>query len=141
MKAGEGLIAGLEKQQKAIEKQMMKIAKAMEKSIKKALGIKSPSQVMMQVGDYTAEGFALGMRKNRSITPAWESMLNQPRTTMPAATGRAGGGRAPAPTVVLEIKSGGSKVDDLLVELLRKAVRNRGGDAQAVLGYGPPARR
>jgi phage-related protein len=42
------------------------------------------------------------------------------------------GGRAS--TVVLEINSGGSKLDDLLVELLRKAVRDRGGDVQVVLG-------
>jgi len=36
--------------------------------------------------------------------------------------------------VVLEIKSGGSKMDDLLVELLRKYIRVQGGDVQGVLG-------
>lgn len=127
MKAGEGLIAGLEKQQKAIEKQMMKIAKSMEKSIKKALGIKSPSQVMMQVGDYTAEGFAIGMRKNRSITPAWESMLNQPRTTMPAATGRAGGGRVQPIVVHNTITLDGRVVAQQIFDPLRKEVTIRGG--------------
>lgn len=43
--------------------------------------------------------------------------------------GGAGGGR-----VVLEVRSGGSRLDDLLVELLRKAIRIQGGDVQAVLG-------
>jgi hypothetical protein len=38
--------------------------------------------------------------------------------------------------VQLEIHSGGSALDDLLVELLRKAVRVRGGDVQLVLGQG-----
>jgi hypothetical protein len=37
---------------------------------------------------------------------------------------------------ILEIHSGGTKVDDLLVELLQKAVRVRGGDVQLVLGRG-----
>jgi len=35
---------------------------------------------------------------------------------------------------VLELHSGGSKLDDLLVEVLRKAVAVRGGDVQVVLG-------
>ena len=41
------------------------------------------------------------------------------------------GGGAP---VVLRIDSSGSRIDDLLVELLQKAVRNRGGNVQLVLG-------
>jgi phage-related minor tail protein len=41
------------------------------------------------------------------------------------------GGGAP---VVLRIDSSGSRLDDLLVELLQKAVRNRGGNVQLVLG-------
>ena len=40
-----------------------------------------------------------------------------------------GGGR-----MVLEVHSGGSRLDDLLVEVLSRAVRNRGGDVQLVLG-------
>ena len=43
-----------------------------------------------------------------------------------------GGGSA----VVVEIHSGGARLDDLLVEILRKAVRVRGGDVQFVLGRG-----
>lgn len=64
IKAAEGLVAGLEKKQKAIEDQMMKIAKSMEKSIKKALGIKSPSTVMARLGDYTALGMAHGIARS-----------------------------------------------------------------------------
>ncbi len=47
------------------------------------------------------------------------------------AAGRGGGG-----PVVLEIHSGGSAMDNLLVEIIRKAVRVKGGNAQAVLGHG-----
>jgi hypothetical protein len=38
--------------------------------------------------------------------------------------------------VIVEIRSGGSRMDDLLVELLRGAVRSRGGNVQTVLGRG-----
>lgn len=42
---------------------------------------------------------------------------------------RGGGGGA-----VIEIRSGGSQLDDLLVEILSKAVRRKGGNVQLVLG-------
>jgi len=51
-------------------------------------------------------------------------------------------GNSPLPSgmgggaVTLRIESGGSRLDDLLVEVLRKAVRARGGDVQVVLGRG-----
>jgi len=44
--AAQGLVDGLASQQKAIEAQMVRIAEGMQKAIKKALGIHSPSTVM-----------------------------------------------------------------------------------------------
>jgi hypothetical protein len=41
---------------------------------------------------------------------------------------------AAAEPTVIEIRSGGSRLDDLLVEILANAVRVRGGDVQLVLG-------
>lgn len=54
------------------------------------------------------------------------------RSLLPAHGTRqmAGGGRP----MVLEIRSGGSRMDDLLVEMLQKSVRVRGGNVQTVLG-------
>jgi uncharacterized protein (DUF697 family) len=43
-------------------------------------------------------------------------------------------GAGGAQTMVLEIRSGGSRMDNLLVELLRSAIRDRGGNVQTVLG-------
>lgn len=43
-------------------------------------------------------------------------------------------GRTPA--TVIEVRSGGSRLDDLLVELLRRAIRGAGGNVQLVLGSG-----
>lgn len=61
LKAAQGLVKGLQNSQKAIEAQMLKIAKSMEKAIKKALKIKSPSRVMFDLGQFTAEGLADGL--------------------------------------------------------------------------------
>ncbi|MFB7285432.1 hypothetical protein [Actinacidiphila glaucinigra] len=59
--AGKGFLTGLAAQQKDIEKLMLKIATGMQKSIRKALGIKSPSTVFRRLGAYTTEGLALGL--------------------------------------------------------------------------------
>ncbi|WP_238431935.1 phage tail protein [Streptomyces cavernae] len=65
IRAAEGLVKGLEAKKKAIESTMMAIALSMEKAIRRALGIKSPSTVMARVGDFTALGFAQGVDRSR----------------------------------------------------------------------------
>ena len=59
--AGKGFLKGLEGQQKDIENLMMSIAKGMQKAIKKALGIKSPSTVMAKLGSFSTQGLARGL--------------------------------------------------------------------------------
>ncbi|RAJ70284.1 hypothetical protein K378_01449 [Streptomyces sp. Amel2xB2] len=78
VQAAEGLVAGLTAKQSQIETAMMNIAKAMEKSIKKALGIKSPSTVMEQVGDFAQQGLAKGWTK--PSTPA-SSLITSPTSS------------------------------------------------------------
>lgn len=59
--AGKGFLTGLTSQQAAIEAQMVKIAKGMQKAIKKALGIRSPSRVTAIDGKYAGQGFGVGL--------------------------------------------------------------------------------
>ena len=59
--ASKGFLAGLEAQQDDIEKLMLSIAKSIQKSIKQALGIKSPSKVMARLGKFAGEGLSLGL--------------------------------------------------------------------------------
>lgn len=61
IKAAQGLVKGLQSQQKKIENQMLQIAKSMEKAIKKALGIKSPSRVFAAIGQWIPRGLAAGV--------------------------------------------------------------------------------
>ncbi|MFJ8006067.1 phage tail tape measure protein [Streptomyces fagopyri] len=59
--AAQGLVKGLQKQEKAIEKQMVRIAKKMAAAIRSALKIRSPSQVFADIGQYIPQGLAVGI--------------------------------------------------------------------------------
>ncbi|QPX71456.1 hypothetical protein SscP1EGY_61 [Streptomyces phage SscP1EGY] len=65
--SAKGIVDGLKKEQANIEKQMDKIADAMVKSIKKKLGIKSPSRAFMEVGAFSAEGLVKGLDEMSGI--------------------------------------------------------------------------
>lgn len=69
----------------------------------------------------------------QSLTGFTDSLGADARINGTVAVGS--GGASAAPTV-LELRSSGSAVDDLLLELLRKAIRVRGGNVQVVLGRG-----
>lgn len=59
---GQGLINGLASKQNAIIAKARTIANSVASTMKKALGIASPSRVMRQVGRFTAEGMVIGMQ-------------------------------------------------------------------------------
>ncbi|MET8113819.1 peptidoglycan DD-metalloendopeptidase family protein [Streptomyces prasinus] len=59
--SGKGYLTGLASTQKAIEAQMAKIAKAIQKTIRVELKIKSPSQVLRGLGRFTGQGYAEGV--------------------------------------------------------------------------------
>lgn len=96
--AGRGFLKGLEGQQKDIENLMLKIAKGMQKAIKKALGIKSPSTVMAQLGRYTTQGLARGLvdavpHVDRALgVVAGRVAGTRPVLGRPAVAGAGGGG-------------------------------------------------
>ncbi|WP_411076652.1 hypothetical protein [Streptomyces sp. cmx-10-25] len=139
IRAAQGLVRGLQSQQHLIERQMLSIAKAMEKAIKKALGIKSPSRVMAAVGQYIPAGLVRGIEAGRSAVDKTMSSLVTPPSTLTApemyGTGRGAYGRqAAAPQINVTFQSSGTPRGDYVVDLLRDAVRKRGGDVQIVLG-------
>ncbi|MGW1399289.1 peptidoglycan DD-metalloendopeptidase family protein [Streptomyces sp. NPDC002405] len=59
--SGKGYLTGLASTQKAIEAQMARIAKAIQKTIKVELKIKSPSRVLEALGRFTGLGYAQGV--------------------------------------------------------------------------------
>lgn len=140
VQAAQGLVRGLQAQQRAIERQMLTIARSMSKSIRKALGIKSPSRVMAQVGAYTAEGLRRGIESGR--TAVNRSMSSLVETPSPSAWALDAGARRPGvsasrPSRTVLLGSDGSKFGDLIVSELRRKVQTLGGgDVQLVLGKG-----
>lgn len=64
--AAQGLVSGLQSQEKALQKQMDKLALGMVKALKKELKIKSPSQVFEGLGNYVGQGLARGVNASRA---------------------------------------------------------------------------
>ena len=153
IKAQQAYVTMLTKQQDRLEKSMEKLAKSMEKLIEKAFKGKAAGGIvgaaasggirsnLTWVGEQGPElvNLAPGSRvwsnpdSRRMQQQAWASMLNEPR--MRHAPGRAavaGASGRPEP-VVIELRSSGSDMDELLLKILRKAINVRGGNAQVVL--------
>lgn len=127
--AGKGFLTGLTSQQKAIEKKMVDIAKGMQKAIKRALGIRSPSRVMAEVGRYSTQGLAAGLTE---ALPHVDKALNEVGSRVASArpvigAAAAAGGRAAGGTVIeaninitsMDPIAAGREVRRVLLELKR----------------------
>jgi TP901 family phage tail tape measure protein len=89
--AGQGFLSGLQAQQKQIEAVMAKIADSMVGTIKRELGIHSPSTVARYHGQMFAEGLALGVTDGEGKVAASSRRLTAALAGGPAG-GPAGGG-------------------------------------------------
>ncbi|MER5209389.1 hypothetical protein ABT063_02015 [Streptomyces sp. NPDC002838] len=133
--ASKGFLTGLLSQEKQLEKAMEKIAKAMQRSLRKALGIKSPATKMMPDGENTTKGVAVGVIKGLPyIDQAMDTVAGRiagrafasPVVGRAAVVaGRRGGGD-------IHIHVDGAVVDTLgfaraAREALRELKRNNGG--------------
>ncbi|MFI1001983.1 phage tail tape measure protein [Streptomyces galbus] len=128
--AANGLIKGLRAKEKAINDQMLRIAKGMSSSIKKALGIKSPSTLFAdEVGRFIPPGVVAGMQRAQpQLDTALRTLVRPELATMQrplAATGMAAaaGAQAAAPQrVIVDVRG----ADEDLKRLFRKIVRTDG---------------
>ncbi|MFS0697811.1 phage tail tape measure protein [Streptomyces nitrosporeus] len=144
IQAAQGLVKGLKSQQKAIEKQMATLAKGMAASIKKALGIHSPSRLMAdQVGAMVPAGIIEGVADGQAGLNRVMAQVVQPA----AATAQAqtvGRQMAPAPLSAPLLTAGGQQTlrieiagPEEVKRLLRAIVRKDGrGSVQRTFGYG-----
>ncbi|MGW3821796.1 hypothetical protein ACWEAF_05675 [Streptomyces sp. NPDC005071] len=107
IKAADGLVKGLTAKQKAIEDQMMAIAKSMEKAIKKALGIKSPSRVMEPIGDYAMQGIEVGwtkrLAKGKTLISGGPANAVKPSFVQPSTPGAAAMGGMTIQTLTVNV--------------------------------------
>jgi len=75
VQSAQGLVDGLTSKQGTIEAAMKRLADAMVAQIKKSLKIKSPSTVMRGLGQFTGQGFALGLTDSQAGTVRAASAL------------------------------------------------------------------
>lgn len=84
--AAAGLVKGLQKQQTNLKRQMNNLADSMVRTIKKKLGIRSPSREFMKVGDWSVKGLAKGLEQSSAATSAAEDVglnaINAMRKTL-----------------------------------------------------------
>ncbi|MCX5201041.1 hypothetical protein OG897_06140 [Streptomyces sp. NBC_00237] len=137
--AGKGFLTGLLGQQKDIEAAMLRIAKGMQKSIKQALGIRSPSRVMAEMGRYSTEGLALGLvDRLPAVDRAMGVVSSRVTSARPAITAGTSGGRGGAAPVYVQIDVHGA-LDPVAVgrELRRTLLElKRVHGVNVVLGVG-----
>ncbi|MEU1141773.1 phage tail tape measure protein [Streptomyces sp. NPDC005885] len=131
IRAAQGLVSGLKSQQKQIEAQMLRIAKGMSKSIRAALGIKSPSKVMALVGQYTAQGLIKGVEGQRgAVNSTMQSLVDTPAPgSWDSASAQA---RAAAvQRTVIEFRSSDRGETAYLMGKVRRGVqKTTGGDVE-----------
>ncbi|MFF9084428.1 hypothetical protein ACF1BR_32550 [Streptomyces rubiginosohelvolus] len=138
--AAKGYLRGLDSQQDAIEKQMVKIAKAMDKAIRKALGIKSPSTVAAVSGGFFTQGVAKGAIDqlpvlDRAMGAVAGRMADmRPVIGRPAFAGAGAGGGQPIQATItvqsLDPAAAAREVEKLLLKLSR----SRGGTVTLKVG-------
>lgn len=79
LSAADGLVRGLERKEKAIQDAMVRLAKSMEKALKKALGIRSPARKPMEWMEPVGDGFVIGIDNQASkIDKAMNRLVTAP---------------------------------------------------------------
>lgn len=79
----KGFVTGLTKNTDYMDKEIKTFVKGMVDQFKNLLQIKSPSRVMMELGDYTGEGFVIGLKDTlSSVKKTAESMAQAVATPL-----------------------------------------------------------
>lgn len=130
--AGKGFLTGLAGQEKAINALMTKMGSSMVTTIKRELGIHSPSTVMALVGDNTADGMTLGITRSAGkAVKASQNMVNA--IANPSMNTRSLGSSGGSSAGLTAEWIGGTGADQGFISWLKENIRIRGGDP-AVLG-------
>ncbi|MGP4090190.1 hypothetical protein ACTWQJ_38070, partial [Streptomyces sp. KR55] len=131
--ASKGFLSGLISQEKAIEDLMLKIAKGMQASLRKALGIKSPSKVMAELGAFSTQGLARGLVEALPEVDRALGVVSQRVASTRPVVGRAtvAGGRGGGMVVHLHVEVGPASDPQAVWRTVRKGLlelkRDMGG--------------
>ena len=82
--SAKGLVKGLQSQEKALQAQAKRIADTITATVRKTLGIKSPSRVLAKDGRWTALGFAKGIDSSLGeVAASARAMVQMPAALTP----------------------------------------------------------
>ena len=96
--AADGVVKGLESQKSSVESQIAKLAKSIEDTFKRVLGIRSPSTVMKKLGENVGEGLRDGILGSLAeVGSASQSLASAATPRMPEVTFRTLDARVSAP--------------------------------------------
>lgn len=126
--AGAGFVAGLQAQESAINAVMSKVANSMVGTLRKDLGIASPSRVMREHGQMVGEGLALGIEDSVSRVRQSSTRMVQAVTQGAAAHATAAAAAAQQPRLTIQLVGG----DKEFRIWLKKQIRVTGGDVTVV---------
>ncbi len=90
----QGLIAGVTSMAAQLIQSVMKIAQQIADTVKSTLKIQSPSKIMMELGEYTAEGFHKGIQNMGGVGVSLPTL-----SQMSGAVASGGGGMGGAGTI------------------------------------------
>ena len=133
IKAAEGLVKGLQKQQKNLDRLMENLAKSLEKAIKKAFGIKSAGGIVGAASGGARSGLTWTGEHGPELVklPAGSQVRSNPDSRRMVADSRMGG----QPIIVYQtITLDGKVIAQQIFDPLRSEISHRGGNVQKVLG-------
>jgi len=123
----QGLINGIKNMISKVKEAIGSVVSTVTSGIKKALKIESPSKVMEEMGEYTAEGFAVGIKGSlKEVERQTSAMARIPaEASTPTA---AASSSVVTHTGVLRVEGVNNKGDltavvDIVMDQLRREVR------------------
>lgn len=117
IQAQQGIVDGLVKDKKAMEKAANQLGNALVKAVKKKLGIKSPSRVFREMGEQVTAGLQVGVdvprvsRLGREMATSLERGFDPRELVATARVGAAGGSQTVIFNVNVTAPVGASPVD------------------------------
>ena len=104
----DGFLGGLRARWGELTSTLQALGSQLPDPVRRALGIASPSRVFAELGQYTAEGFQVGVERG---SPAVSGALTSLVTPPSLAQGRVGGAGAPSISVTVIVERGAGDED------------------------------
>jgi hypothetical protein len=127
----QGLVNGIGSMAGAVVAKVKAIGSSIKSTISKFLGIHSPSRVMMEIGAFTTQGFALGIQKEIPLVQqASLALAQEPLAAQPSSytTNNSSRSIVFSPTVYVTVEGGDAKVENNVKAAVKEAFEEMFGN-------------